>query len=191
MTSSSSKTASARTTSHYIGRCLSRRSRAPGERLATDLSRRSRELGERLAKAEHNAPMHAQHAWVRAAVAGAAVIGAAVVPRAQQQPFRTGVDLVRLPVVVRSKDGLLTRGLTAGDFEVREDGVLQKIVAFAEGAPGEDLPLHLGLLLDVSGSMELDLRDAASAAVQFVTALDEAVDATLVDFATSIRLGRF
>ena len=37
----------------------------------------------------------------------------------------------------------------------------------------------------------MDLRDAANAAVQFVTALEEAVDVTLLDFDTSIRLGRF
>src|SRR6187397_2704136 len=127
--------------------------------------------------------------------ASAWAVGLAVLsgiwPARAQQSFKSGVDLVRVPVVVTGKDGLLTRGLTAGDFEVLEDGVKQTITAFAEGAPGDDLALHLGLLLDVSGSMELDLRDAANAAVQFVTGLDEATDATLVDFATTIRLGRF
>jgi hypothetical protein len=112
-------------------------------------------------------------------------------PVHSQQAFKSTVDLVRVPVVVSGKDGLLTRGLTAKDFDVLEDGVSQKIVAFAEGAPGDELPLHLGLLLDVSGSMELDLHDAANAAVQFVTALDEATDVTLVEFASTIRVGRF
>lgn len=124
-----------------------------------------------------------------AAVALACIAGLA--PVHSQQAFKSSVDLVRVPVVVSGKGGLLTRGLTAKDFEVLEDGVAQKIVAFAEGAPGDELPLHLGLLLDVSGSMELDLHDAANAAVQFVTALDEATDVTLVDFAATIRLGRF
>ncbi len=107
------------------------------------------------------------------------------------QQFRSGVDLVRLPVVVTGRDGLLVRGLTATDFSVLEDGVPQTIAAFAAGAPGEALPLHLGLLLDGSGSMEQDLRDAANAAVQFVIALDEAVDVTFLDFDSSIRMGRF
>ena len=123
------------------------------------------------------------------AVALASVAGLA--PVHSQQAFKSAVDLVRVPVVVSGKGGLLTRGLTAKDFDVLEDGVSQKIVAFAEGAPGDELPLYLGLLFDVSGSMELDLHDAANAAVQFVTALDEATDVTLVEFASTIRVGRF
>lgn len=117
------------------------------------------------------------------------VVGLWVHTAAQQ--FRSGVELVRLPVVVTGRDGLLVRGLTAASFDVREDGAPQTISAFAEGAPGEAVPLHLGLLLDASGSMEKDLRQAANAAVQFVTALDEAADVTFVDFDTSIRIGRF
>lgn len=112
-------------------------------------------------------------------------------PAAVPQQFRAGVDLVRLPVVVTGKDGMLVRGLTAADFQVLEDGVPQTIAAFAEGAPGDALPLHLGLLLDGSESMESDLRAAANAAVQFVTALDEAEDVTFLDFDTSIRMARF
>jgi VWFA-related protein len=98
---------------------------------------------------------------------------------------------VRLPVVVRGRDGLLLRGLAQDDFEVREDGQAQKVTLFAEGAPGPEIPLHLGLLLDTSGSMERDLRDAASAAVRFVQALEEASDVTFVDFDSSVRVGRF
>lgn len=127
---------------------------------------------------------------VTAAFAAAVVSGAAWAAAPAQQ-FRAGVDLVRLPVVVTARDGMLVRGLTASQFEVQEDGAPQTIVAFAEGPPGEAVPLHLGLLLDSSGSMDRDLRDAANAAVQFVTALEEAEDVTFVDFDSSIRVGRF
>lgn len=112
-----------------------------------------------------------------------------VVAGAQQ--FRSGVDLVRLPVVVTGRDGLLVRGLPASAFEIREDGVPQAVAAFAEGAPGDAVPLHLGLLFDKSVSMEKDLRDAAGAAVQFVSALEEARDVTLVNFDGSLRVSRF
>lgn len=110
---------------------------------------------------------------------------------AQEPQFRSGISVVRLPVVVRGGDGHLTRGLAAGDFEVREDGHLQKIAHFTEGAPGGELPLRLGLVLDASGSMEKDLQEAEGAAIRFVQAADEATDVTFVDFATSVRVGRF
>jgi Ca-activated chloride channel homolog len=125
---------------------------------------------------------------VVAALAGLALVASAA-PRAQQ--FRGGVDLVRLPVVVTARDGQLVRGLKAEDFEVLEDGTPQKVAYFAEGAPGEALPLHLGLLLDQSESMDRDLREAATAAITFVEALDEAVDVTFLDFDSNVRVGRF
>ncbi|HXT71894.1 MAG TPA: VWA domain-containing protein [Vicinamibacterales bacterium] len=121
------------------------------------------------------------------AIAVTACVGVAL----SAQQFRSGVELVRVPVTVSGRDGLLVRGLTAESFEIREDGVRQTISAFAEGAPGEAVPLHLGLMLDASGSMEKDIRDAANGAVQFVTALEEAADVTFVDFDSKIRLGRF
>ena len=125
-------------------------------------------------------------------LACAAVIGAAVaVPRADEQQFRVAVELVRLPVVVTGRDGVVVKGLTQEDFSVFEDGQPQKIDYFAAGAPGEALPLYLGLLLDSSLSMEQDLRVAANAAVKFVDSLEEAVDVTFIDFDTDIRLGRF
>jgi VWFA-related protein len=134
--------------------------------------------------------MHPFRSGAIAAVV-ALVVWTAPVGTQSAPQFRSGVDLVRLPVVVTGKDGLIVRGLTAADFTITEDGVPQKISTFSEGAPGERLPLHGGLLLDVSESMEADLKSAASAVVQFIDALDEAVDVTFVDFDTSIRLTRF
>jgi len=74
---------------------------------------------------------------------------------------------------------------------VLEEGRRQEVAYFVEGAPGRDLPLRLGLLLDTSGSMELDLKDAADAAIRFVDTLEEATDVTFVDFDTTVQLGRF
>lgn len=109
-----------------------------------------------------------------------------------QQPIRSGVSLVRVPVVVTARDGTLVRGLRADDFDVREDGVRQPVAFFAEGAPdGEAVPLHIGLLLDVSESMRVELSQAAGAAVRFVNALEEAADVTLVDFDTEVRVATF
>ena len=118
---------------------------------------------------------------------------AAAVPAvaAHQQVFRASVDLVHLPVVVTGKGGLPVRGLEPSDFEILEDGKPQKISYFSEGAAGDTVPLHLGLMLDKSQSMQSDIRAAAEAAIKFVHALDEAVDVTFVDFDTAVNVGRF
>ena len=47
----------------------------------------------------------------------------------QRPVFRTGTSLVRVDAYP-SKDGKILEGLTAEDFEVFEDGVLQKIESF-------------------------------------------------------------
>ena len=114
-----------------------------------------------------------------------------VVVTAGAQQFRTTVDVVRLPVVVADRHGLPVRGLLAADFEVLEDGKPQKISYFTEGVGGDQVALRLGLLLDTSDSMGGDLKQAADAAVRFVRAMEEAEDTTLVDFDTTVRIGRF
>lgn len=118
------------------------------------------------------------------------VTSVAATPR---QTFRAGVSLVRVPVVVTAKDGSLVRGLSKDDFQLTEDGKPQD-VQFFMGGPGGDAEaasLHVGLLLDVSGSMTDDLGQASTAAVRFVNALEEADDVTLVDFDTEVRVARF
>jgi Ca-activated chloride channel family protein len=128
---------------------------------------------------------------MRVLVSATFVLLAAWPLAASQDQYRASVDLVHVPVVVLGRDGAPVRGLTKQDFEVREDGRPQDVSFFIEGAPGESLPLHVGLLLDTSESMTRDLSDAATAAIQFVNALDESIDATLVDFDTTVRVGRF
>ncbi len=134
--------------------------------------------------------------WHRPTVLAALLVGSAIGltagPGGQNpQTFRSGVNLVQVPVVVTAKDGGLVRGLTPDDFRVTENGVAQTLQFFSEGAPGDKLPLHIGLLLDVSESMGQDLSQAATAAVRFVNALDEAQDVTLVDFDEKVRVARF
>ncbi|NQW05327.1 MAG: VWA domain-containing protein [Acidobacteria bacterium] len=121
----------------------------------------------------------------------AVLAGLAVSLSAGQQTFRTATDVVLLPVTVLGGGDALVRGLTGDDFEVFEDGQRQIVTFFSEGAAGDAVPLHLGLLLDTSGSMARDLARAATAAIRFVDALDEAVDATFVEFSSDVRVSRF
>jgi Ca-activated chloride channel family protein len=113
---------------------------------------------------------------------------------AQQGPvFRTGVDPVNLGVTVTDRKGNLVTDLTADEFEVLEDGKKQTVTYFAkgDGAAGQGPDMHLGLLLDVSESMGDDLAFTKTAAVKFLNTLTDAVDVTVVDFDTEVRVSRY
>jgi hypothetical protein len=55
-------------------------------------------------------------------------------PGAQQQPpppvFRTARTLISVDVIVRDRSGAIVQGLTAADFDLREDGVAQEVLSF-------------------------------------------------------------
>jgi len=108
------------------------------------------------------------------------------------QEFRSRVDLVNVGVTVTDRKGTLATDLTADDFEIFEDGKKQAIQYFASGEQSESAPpMHLGLMLDVSGSMDEDIGFTRTAAVKFLNTLTDAVDITVVDFDTEVRLARY
>jgi len=112
---------------------------------------------------------------------------ATITVTAGQQTFRTAIDLVHFAVVVTDKQGSPISGLTADDFDIKEAGKPQTIKFFTAGDPAAAPPLHLGFLLDTSGSMEEDLKDVRTSAIKFLNAMDQAEDITLVDFDTEVR----
>src|SRR5439155_6357097 len=78
------------------------------------------------------------------------------------QDIKVDVNLVNLLVSVRDKRGALVPNLEEKDFTILEDGKSQKIKYFTKET---DLPLTIGLLVDVSGSQRnlIDIeREAAS-----------------------------
>jgi Ca-activated chloride channel family protein len=86
--------------------------------------------------------------------------------------YRSDVDLLSVAVRVTDRNDNEIHGLTAGRFRLYEDGVPQKILFFAE----EDEPVSLGILLDVSSSMDSNGK------------LDHAKEA-LAQLASSVRPG--
>jgi Ca-activated chloride channel family protein len=107
------------------------------------------------------------------------------------QVFRTGVDLTTFGVTITDKKGALVTDLSQDDFVIVEDGKPQSLQFFARGDADVGPELHLGLLLDTSGSMAEDLKLARSAAVRFLNLLPEAEDITLVDFDDEVRITRY
>jgi VWFA-related protein len=130
--------------------------------------------------------------FVLASVVGLWLLVAPLLAGAQPV-FRTGVDLVHFGVTVVDRTGVLVTNLGPDDFEVVERGQRQRIELFVRGSERGDArpPLHVGLLLDTSGSMAEDLSFAQSAAIKFLRTVDWAEDMTLVDFDTEIRVTRF
>ncbi len=108
----------------------------------------------------------------------------------QTPAFKSRIDLVNLAVTVADRRGALISGLTVDDFEILEDGQRQIPQYFANNTSAAP-EMHLGLLLDVSGSMEEDIAFTRTAAIRFLNTLTEALDVTVVDFDTEVRVARY
>jgi VWFA-related protein len=78
------------------------------------------------------------------------------------------VNYVELYTTVTDRGGRLVPGLTTPDFEVLEDGRAQKL---ARCELVEDLPIHLGIVIDTSGSMYKSIGEARRAAGDFIERL--------------------
>jgi len=111
---------------------------------------------------------------------------------AAQQPvvIRAGIDLVHFDVIVTDKRGAVVSGLTADDFEVVEQGTRQTLSTFAAGNRDASPDLHLGILVDVSGSMG-DLEDVRRITLQVLNGLPEATDYTVVVVGDEPRFAHF
>src|ERR1035438_1142120 len=76
-----------------------------------------------------------------------------VIAQPQHMPgapaFRAESTLVLIPVAVIDRRGAVVNGLRSGAFTVTEDGVRQEIRSFSQ----EDVPVSMGIVLDLSGSM--------------------------------------
>ena len=122
----------------------------------------------------------------RVALRVAATAGLAhVIAVAQQPTFSTKIAAVRVDVSVTQR-GKVVPNLTAQDFEVRDNGVLQHV----DLATFQQVPLNVHLALDlshsVSGERLRDVKAAGQAVLDGMTARDQAVLLTF-DHAVHLR----
>ena len=110
---------------------------------------------------------------------------------AGQQVFRAGVDLTTFGVTVTDRKGNIVTDLAKEEFVIVEDGTPQDVKYFARGVGDTTPAMHLGLMMDASGSMRAEMRLAQSAAIKFLNMLPGAEDITLVDFDTQVRITRY
>lgn len=105
----------------------------------------------------------------------------------QEEPtFKGGVNIVNVLCSVRTKQGALVPNLTKEDFEISEDGKPQTIRYFARET---DLPLTIGLLVDVSKSQERLIDTEKDAATQFFSqVLGKKDEAFLISFGEEAEL---
>jgi VWFA-related protein len=78
-------------------------------------------------------------------------------PEPAPQRFRSGADVVTIQASVRDHRGRLVSGLTATDFEVRDNGQLRPILSLRSDRQS---PLSLAILVDMSGSMVIERKIA-------------------------------
>ena len=108
-------------------------------------------------------------------------------PGEQDSTIRVNVDLVNIFFNVKTKKGnQLIPNLTKDDFKVIEDGKQQTIQRFSREA---DLPLTLGLLIDISASQERLINVERQAASSFFSSVIRPKDeAFLISFGKDTEL---
>jgi VWFA-related protein len=140
--------------------------------------------------------MHSTSAFGRLMLV--ALLGATWVPAQRAQPqkpaeseditpsIKVDVDVVNVLCSVRNKAGGLVGNLSKDDFTLLEDGKPQTIKYFTKET---DIPLTIGLLIDISGSQARLIEDERRAAYQFFSQVLRKKDmAFLISFGPECEL---
>jgi Ca-activated chloride channel family protein len=99
--------------------------------------------------------------------------------------LKVGVLLVNIVVTVVDGKGRTVPNLTIDDFVVEEDGQPQTIKFIS---PTADLPISIGVVLDVSGSMQSKIRTAQRAIDRFLSMIHKEDEIFLMTFAMRTSL---
>jgi len=89
-------------------------------------------------------------------------------PRQSQPTFTVKVSLVRVLVSVRDHSGALITNLDKQAFHVFDSGVPQEIAVFERNT---SLPLSVAVLIDTSGSTQIDLHYETESVLTFIPTL--------------------
>jgi Ca-activated chloride channel homolog len=114
---------------------------------------------------------------------GAALLAAGML-HAAQKAIKVDVDLVMVNVSVIGPDNRLLTDLKADNFQVFEDKVEQKVRYFSS----EVAPVSLGIVFDMSHSMEKKLDFAREAALKFLESGTPDDEYFLVEFASRAKV---
>lgn len=92
-------------------------------------------------------------------------------PADRQPTFAVKVNLVRLLVSVRDRNGAVRTDLGKEDFLIKDSGTPQEIAVFERNT---SLPLSVAILIDTSGSTEKDLHYEEDSVLRFIPTLLDA-----------------
>jgi Ca-activated chloride channel homolog len=96
----------------------------------------------------------------------------------RSQSVHVDVDLALVNVTVTDPYDRLVTGLEPDNFRIFEDNIEQEVVNFSS----EDVPISIGVILDLSGSMANKLGKAKEAALQFFKTANPQDEFFLVGF---------
>ena len=98
--------------------------------------------------------------------------------------IRVDTTLVLVPVTVTDASNRYVLGLEKQNFRVFEDSTEQQVKQFS----GEDAPLSVGLIVDISASIGDKLDISRSAVLQFLKTMNADDEAFLVEFSDRAQL---
>ncbi len=104
-----------------------------------------------------------------------------------QQPsptFRIKANFIKVPVTVFDNRGKLINTLTRDNFRLLDEGRERPIENFLL----DQAPIHVVLLLDVSGSVQEEIKEIRQAAIRFASAFDREDRIAIISFADKVEV---
>ncbi len=125
--------------------------------------------------------------WILSVALLVCCLGIAAFPQAQIRQnvptFSVSVDDVKIPVTVIGENGAPVQDLRRSDFNLYEDGKLQRIETFGV----DTKPVSVVLLLDTSGTVEKEWNQIKEAAQGFADALSRGDRISVITFADEVQ----